>query len=146
MQRRIEKRHRPKYHLSGGVTCFLCLTFRWSLLHGAVLNYNEDLVKLLLECGASVDSVDKHGSTPLSYAASFGALECCELLLAAGADINSQNVDFQSHISRIPVYSGGGMQSLPTLTPRSDTIDEGNPKFRNRSCFISFTERRLHIN
>lgn len=56
----------------------------WSLLHGASLKYDTDITRLLLAHGATVDIVDKHGSTPLSYAASFGAVECCELLVEAG--------------------------------------------------------------
>eukprot|EP00953_Heterococcus_sp_UTEX-ZZ885_P013445 7684-Heterococcus_DN1.PRE.3 len=45
-----------------------------------------EVVALLLANGATVDLRDKHGQTPLCYAAITGHVQCAKLLLAVGAD------------------------------------------------------------
>eukprot|EP00163_Fabomonas_tropica_P016530 TRINITY_DN2960_c0_g2_i3.p1 TRINITY_DN2960_c0_g2~~TRINITY_DN2960_c0_g2_i3.p1 ORF type:complete len:3332 (+),score=486.18 TRINITY_DN2960_c0_g2_i3:638-9997(+) len=57
-----------------------------SLLHTAAVK-GRRLALVLLEKGAKVDIVDKHGFTPLHYAAAFGRLEAVEILLKNGADL-----------------------------------------------------------
>ena len=58
------------------------------LLHLATMFNRLDLVVLLLEQGASPNRSDKHGRTPLFYAAN---LRMARTLLAAGADANHQD-------------------------------------------------------
>ncbi|KAL5010337.1 hypothetical protein ScPMuIL_012642 [Solemya velum] len=56
----------------------------------AVNNGNVDVVKeLLKEPGVHVDCLDDQGMTPLQHAAFRAKKEVCELLLAHGADVNS---------------------------------------------------------
>jgi ankyrin repeat protein len=38
-----------------------------------------------------VNSKDKRGNTPLHFAANFGQLEVCRMLLERNAEVNSQN-------------------------------------------------------
>lgn len=44
------------------------------------------LIKVLLDGGMAVDSLDKSGQTPLHWAAGYGCVECVRVLLAAGAN------------------------------------------------------------
>lgn len=52
---------------------------------------NQDIVSLLLEKGADVNSKDYQGNTPLILAASGGHTELVQLLLEEGADIQAKN-------------------------------------------------------
>lgn len=75
------------------------------LLLRAIRTGNEELVSLLLDKGAIVDSVDPNGvyyDTPLSYAIAFSTFEMVELLIRRGADVNfvSENEETGS-----PLYS-----------------------------------------
>ncbi|RZC42858.1 Ankyrin repeat domain containing protein, partial [Asbolus verrucosus] len=44
------------------------------------------MVKLLIECGASVNSVNKYNVTPLHLAFQFGNIEIVKLLIEKGAN------------------------------------------------------------
>lgn len=60
-----------------------------SLLHVAVYNDNEDLLRFLLANGAAVDAVTQQGqSTPLHDAAAQGNYNMARILLEHGADVN----------------------------------------------------------
>jgi len=48
---------------------------------------NLELVRLLIETGAGIDTVDQHGQTALHIAARYGNLELAGLLIEAGAQI-----------------------------------------------------------
>lgn len=56
------------------------------LLHFAVDQDNVELINLLLKYGATVDSKDSYGRTPLICAAQLGRLKCVETLLKHGAN------------------------------------------------------------
>ena len=60
----------------------------FTLLYLAVVSNRLDVARLLIERGAGVNAVDKHGMTPLLYAASadFGDSSMVELLLKLGAN------------------------------------------------------------
>jgi ankyrin repeat protein len=60
----------------------------------AFANYPE-MARALIELGANVNHVDKHGMTPLLYAANmdFGDTELIETLIKAGADLKAKNKD-----------------------------------------------------
>jgi len=53
---------------------------------------NVARVKALLQDGASVNSRDRNGDSPLNMAASKGQVELIDTLLAAGADVNLANL------------------------------------------------------
>jgi len=67
----------------------LLFRFGKTALHFAVTNNSTDCLKLLLDYGADVHSIEELGRTPLWVAASedghHGAIVC---LLEAGADVN----------------------------------------------------------
>ena len=57
-------------------------------LHWAVFHQRSDLVKQLLESGASADALTHYEVTPLGIACVQADIECVRLLVAAGADAN----------------------------------------------------------
>ena len=50
---------------------------------------NSSIVKMLLENGASVDTKDRYGETPLHFACNTGNLEFVQMLLDFKADVNA---------------------------------------------------------
>ena len=65
-------------------------------LHVAIQEQKEDIAKLLLEHGASVESVGFHKWTPLQIAASVGNVRLVNLCLKHGADIHSRSFSDQT--------------------------------------------------
>jgi len=66
--------------------------WRKTLLHQASKNSTQACVKLLLDNGAEVDSLDDNGNTPLAWAARRGNLEIVKLLVENKANVNHQNM------------------------------------------------------
>ena len=62
-------------------------------LHSAVAGDHDDVVEVLLEAGADVRAVQRHGFTPLHGAAQNGAIVTVDRLLAAGADPTARTED-----------------------------------------------------
>ncbi|XP_060561450.1 transient receptor potential cation channel subfamily A member 1 homolog, partial [Ruditapes philippinarum] len=58
-------------------------------LHDAIKHVK--VVEILLDEGAKINTKDKNGRTPLSYAAENGMLECAIKLVESGADINLED-------------------------------------------------------
>lgn len=61
-------------------------------LLAAVSGGNHEVVRLLIEAGADVNSQDAQNDTPLLKAVNYADLRSCELLLDAGANPSLQNV------------------------------------------------------
>ncbi|TEY70326.1 hypothetical protein BOTCAL_0106g00010 [Botryotinia calthae] len=71
-------------------------------LFWAIDSLREDMVSFLLDSGASIESKDKYGCTPLMYAMLQGAyLPAVKTLLDRGADINAENIEGSSPLSII---------------------------------------------
>jgi ankyrin repeat protein len=65
---------------------------RWTPLHRAANFANVEIMSLLVEAGAKVNAVTVVGWRPLHYAALWsGTVDCVEVLLAAGADIDARD-------------------------------------------------------
>uniref|UniRef100_A0A6P7GYX0 Uncharacterized protein LOC114342383 isoform X1 n=1 Tax=Diabrotica virgifera virgifera TaxID=50390 RepID=A0A6P7GYX0_DIAVI len=60
-------------------------------LHFAVLPGDEELARLLIKSGASVNCVDTNGDTPLHWAVRFGSVDTVIQLLKHRSDVNSRN-------------------------------------------------------
>ena len=58
-------------------------------LHAAARDYNEELVRALLDAGAPIDAADSNGQQALHLAVKAGVFEVAELLLERGADVNA---------------------------------------------------------
>ncbi|RBQ07059.1 ankyrin repeat domain-containing protein [Pedobacter miscanthi] len=63
----------------------------YSPLAIAVARGHRDVVKLLLQYGATTNTQDQKGNTPLHYASENNSFEIAELLLEYGADLGIQN-------------------------------------------------------
>jgi ankyrin repeat protein len=55
----------------------------------AIKNGHSKIASLLLQRGASWEQADSSMNTPIHYAAGFGWIDCLELLIKVGANINS---------------------------------------------------------
>ncbi|KAK5635619.1 hypothetical protein RRF57_011331 [Xylaria bambusicola] len=60
-------------------------------LSWAARNGHEEIVQLLVEKGADIESKDSIGRTPLLWAAEEGHQEIVQLLVEKGADVNSKS-------------------------------------------------------
>lgn len=65
-------------------------------LHWAVYKVDHELVRALLDAGATVNVTSRYGSTPLTEAVKLGDVELVRMLLDAGADPDSPNLDNQT--------------------------------------------------
>jgi ankyrin repeat protein len=63
--------------------------FKRTALTMAVRNGHCRIASLLLQRGSEWDHNDSSMNTPLHYAAAYGWLDCIELLLKTGADVNA---------------------------------------------------------
>jgi len=62
-----------------------------SLIDAAVSMRSPKIVRLLIDYGADINTIDSDGDTPLHRAASQGSLEIVKSLLDAGADVGAKN-------------------------------------------------------
>ncbi|KFV06620.1 Ankyrin repeat and SOCS box protein 3, partial [Pterocles gutturalis] len=65
----------------------------WNSLHQASFQGCTEIMKILLEKGASKECQDDFGITPLFVAAQYGKLESLRLLVSHGADVNCRAKD-----------------------------------------------------
>ncbi|NXP45838.1 ASB3 protein, partial [Heliornis fulica] len=65
----------------------------WNSLHQASFQESVEIMKILLEKGASKECKDDFGITPLFVAAQYGKLESLRLLISHGAAVNCQAND-----------------------------------------------------
>ena len=70
----------------------MCNTRPFGLVQ-ACIDDCEDMVQLLLKCGASVEATDRELWTPLHAAAACGNQEIIECLLDHGANVAAVNAD-----------------------------------------------------
>lgn len=67
-------------------------TYGTSALHEAVKNSQHDMIRLLMEAGATVNLTDRTGYSPLHWAVEYRKHEVVQLLLASGVvDVNIQD-------------------------------------------------------
>ena len=74
-------------------------------LHMAAYNGHSEIVKLLIQHGATIDCRDAEGKTPLIHACTDAFPETVEILLDAGADVNAK----ESTEGFTPLMMGAGI-------------------------------------
>jgi ankyrin repeat protein len=72
----------------------------------------SDLAKVLIECGANVNSQDMNNSTPLHFASNIGYLDSARLLLDHGADPNALD---NNHVTPLHLASERGHLEIVQL-------------------------------
>lgn len=72
--------------LKGGADSLLVDVNGFNAMHLAAQKGLTEVVKLFASNKKTIDAQIKQGNTPLTLAAEYGSLECCEILLKAGAD------------------------------------------------------------
>jgi ankyrin repeat protein len=81
-----------------------CGCFNSTLLMHAAKAHREHLVKYLLKKGANVKAIDMYGNKCLHYAALGGSMRCAEILVDAGAEIDSQNREGVTPLMKVGSY------------------------------------------
>jgi cytohesin len=86
---------------------------------------NIAIIKILLEAGADVHIADKHGKTPLHWAAHFGCSDKIKVFLAAGADINATDNNKSTPLHEATFHKNiSAMNVLLEAGAKADTIDD----------------------
>ncbi|XP_077406128.1 ankyrin repeat and SOCS box protein 3 [Vanacampus margaritifer] len=67
----------------------------WTCLHQAVYQNHADIVRILVQ-SSDLEARDDFKMTPLFVAAQYGRRECLEILVRAGANVNTQASDLAS--------------------------------------------------
>ncbi|EXJ78295.1 hypothetical protein A1O3_09456 [Capronia epimyces CBS 606.96] len=79
-------------------------------LHVALQEGRRDIVELLLQCGASIETAGYHGWRPLHIAASLGNLELVDLCLAHNASIETR-----TSTSQTPLHKAASSHSVAVM-------------------------------
>ncbi|HLK61388.1 MAG TPA: ankyrin repeat domain-containing protein [Chthonomonadaceae bacterium] len=77
---------------------------------------NVELVRLLLQHGAKIQTTDEAGTTPLMLAAWFNAVESMKLLIGNGADVNV--TDKNGYTPLMMAASNGSVEATKLLLSR----------------------------
>ena len=99
--------------LENGISVNSCRNLtRETALHVACFFNHSDVLKLLVDAGASINAVTRSQFTPLHYAADSGNLEDhdLQLLLLAGAEVTARDVD-----GNTPLHTSARMGRLNTF-------------------------------
>jgi hypothetical protein len=72
----------------------------YTAVHFAAWDGKDEILAFLLEAGAKADVVGEDGYTPLFLAAASGHLDCVELLVENGADVNRRLKDDNIYFSK----------------------------------------------
>jgi hypothetical protein len=72
----------------------------YTAVHFAAWDGKDEILAYLLEAGAEADSVGEDGYTPLFLAAAGGHLDCVEILVENGADVNRRLKDSNIYFSK----------------------------------------------
>ncbi|XP_039472499.1 ankyrin repeat and SOCS box protein 3-like isoform X3 [Oreochromis aureus] len=67
----------------------------WTCLHQAAYKGHTEIVRILVN-KCNLEAVDDHRISPLFVAAQYGQRGCLEILVNAGADVNTQAVDLRT--------------------------------------------------
>lgn len=95
-----------------------------NIFHLAVMNRQIDIIKLLLKCGANVDTMtnDEWKWTPLHLTAQYRATTICQLLIENGANVNTLDV-LQRTPLHYAVQEKGNLKLVRILLENGADID-----------------------
>ena len=118
--------------------------FGRTALHLAAQKKNRYILQKLLEKKTEIDiePKDSVNVTPLSYAGTFGDVECVRLLLDSGANINSKDINSWTPLFYAVEY--GKMDAAKLLIDRGANILEKN-KFGNTPLHVACKRGNLDM-
>src|SRR5690606_28315235 len=102
-------------------------------LHWAVYSVDHEMVRALLDAGATADVTNRYGSTPLTEAVKLGDLELVRMLLDAGADPDSPNQDNQTALM---LASALGLLEIAELLIEHGADVNAVETFRNQNALM----------
>lgn len=94
------------------------------LIANAKNHGNVDFLRLLIENGANLDDVNKHGYTALAGASSEGSYEAVEYLLSVGANIESEKEEETTPLLAACIY--GDLEVAKLLLEKGANIEARN--------------------
>jgi len=98
--------------------------YGYSALHLSAQGNHVKIVRYLLARGALVDAAPASRCTPLHRAAASGALECCELLVRAGASLEAVDTSFgDQRTPLLKACSAGHDRVVAFLLSRGACVD-----------------------
>jgi ankyrin repeat protein len=92
-----------------------------NLWYEAIWADEEDVVKLLIDSGTDLNGLDKHGRSPIFWAAGLGRLKSLSLLLEAGATFDPP----VGSAGVIPLH-GARAKAIPLLASHGANLDAVN--------------------
>ncbi|KAK2475979.1 hypothetical protein H9L39_11203 [Fusarium oxysporum f. sp. albedinis] len=101
----------------------------WMPLHSAIWAGHTEMVKLLIENGASVVAADRDGWVPLHYASCRRHVEIVKLLIEKGSDIMAAT---KAGVTPLHSASGTGHTEVAKLL-----VDEGARNFGHTALFVA---------
>ena len=100
-----------------------CDSYGYSALHYAAQHGHEKIVAYLITKRANVDAA-LCGATPLHRAAASNAVECCRLLINAGADVNKRDESFKDLKTPLMKASAAGNVDVVRLLLDTGKMDQ----------------------
>ena len=103
-------------------------------IHAAAMKANKRLLQVILNEGVDVNRPDDRGNTAFMLVCASGLfrtreVECFELLLAAGADINTKSTDYENSVlNQIASYSFANARLINELIKHGATIETKNKR------------------
>ncbi|KAK6535335.1 hypothetical protein TWF694_001797 [Orbilia ellipsospora] len=97
-------------------------------LHKAAERGYVDIITILLDAGADIETPSYAGSTPLLIAVKFGCVKAIEALLSRGADVKC--VDRTGRGVLHVAAEKGNLDIVKFLSKKGAAVDEGNEKGR----------------
>ncbi|XP_023274698.1 ankyrin repeat and SOCS box protein 3-like [Seriola lalandi dorsalis] len=105
----------------------------WTCLHQAVYKGHSEIVRILVDV-CNLEALDDHRISPLFVAAQYGQQECLEVLVNAGADVNTQAADLATPLL---IASQEGHQACVDFL-----VDHGADP--NRTCSQGWPQFPIH--
>ncbi|XP_068585382.1 ankyrin repeat and SOCS box protein 3 isoform X2 [Cebidichthys violaceus] len=105
----------------------------WTCLHQSVYKGHSEIVRILVDV-CNLEALDDHKISPLFVAAQYGQQECLEILVNAGANVNTQAADLATPLL---IASQEGHQACVDFL-----LDHGADP--NRACSHEWPQLAIH--
>lgn len=100
----------------------------------AAFHGNCEILKMLINAGASVDCTNEQSNTPLMVASNFGYIDCVREIIAAKANLNIENQDGKTALNFACI--NGHVDVIEALAAAGAPIDKPVPGGKNKHPLI----------